>query len=132
MSPTARVMKSVLLGKSGDGNNPELRSNNVWVTSGGENYHHCLLLQRRYLKNLRNRPHKPFLFRRKKVLTYALTITNLNKQGFDVLFLHSRFFGFPEPRDSPINCDTSLSHSEHARLLTRQRLLILLQIIVVL
>jgi hypothetical protein len=29
MSPTARVMKSVLLGKSGDGNNPELRSNNV-------------------------------------------------------------------------------------------------------
>ena len=60
-------------------------------------------------------------------------LKNLDKQGFDVSFLHSRSFRVPEPRDSPIkNCDTSLSHAVHARLITRQRLLILFHIIVVL
>jgi hypothetical protein len=128
-------VKAVLLRKSGDENNPEMRGkrgNNVWATSGGENYDHCLLLYPRYPKNLWNGPHNLLSFRRKKVLTCSLTIKNLNKQGSDASSLHSRSFGVSETRDSPIkNCDTSLSHAEHARLITRQRLLNLFQIIVV-
>jgi hypothetical protein len=72
-------------------------------------------------------------FRRKKVKTYDLTIKILNKQCNDVTFLHSRSFGVSETRDFPIkNSDTSLSHVEHTRLINQNRLLILLQIIMVL
>ena len=50
MLSTARVvMKAVLLRKSGDENNPELRRNvNVWASSDGGHYDQGLLLHRSY------------------------------------------------------------------------------------